>query len=129
MKMSSEEFNKILAGIPNKELVEKIHNHLTDMCKNREVFTMTIPPDPYRDFDILLGELIRRFNKQSLPVEAQVNQATCGFCKDCKFWDDENVECTKDIVWVLSQNSYLKINDLKTQHYFGCTQFESKLSG
>lgn len=70
--MSSEEFNKILAGIPNKELVEKIHNHLTDMCKNREVFTMTIPPDPYRDFDILLGELIRRFNKQSLPVEAQV---------------------------------------------------------
>lgn len=76
--MSSEEFNKILAGIPNKELVEKIHNHLTDMCKNREVFTMTIPPDPYRDFDILLGELIRRFNKQSLPVEAQVMQKPAG---------------------------------------------------
>lgn len=62
-------------------------------------------------------------------LEPQVNQATCGYCKDCKFWDDENVECTKDIVWVLSQNSYLKINDLKTQRYFGCTQFESKLSG
>lgn len=44
------------------------------------------------DFTRAIAEII------SLPVEPPVSQATCGFCKDCKFWDAENAECTNDVI-------------------------------
>ena len=75
--MKTEEFNAILKDTSDETLINRVQHGLTKMCVNREVFTMSIPPDPERDFDILLGELIRRY-KLRLPVEAGVKPATCG---------------------------------------------------
>lgn len=80
-------------------------------------------------FDIIWEYIEKEYENISSQLGPVVSQATCGFCKDCKNWDTENVECTKDIIWIVNKECYLKINDLKTQNYFGCTQFESKLSG
>ena len=66
--------------------------------------------------------------KLSTPVEPEVSQATCGFCKDCKFWDVENVECTNEVIFI-DKNGFGFISDLKTQNYFGCVKYVSKLSG
>ena len=59
-------------------------------------------------------------------VEAGV-MPICGYCKDCKHWNAENVECENDIIWLnRPKGVFFNISDLKTQDWFGCVRFESK---
>lgn len=66
--------------------------------------------------------------KESIPIEPPVKPATCGYCKDCKFWNTENAECTNDVIFINKEIAIGYISDFKTQNFFGCIKFESKLS-
>lgn len=61
--MSSEEqFRARQAEMPDKELSEKCRKLVSDVCKDPRKWTMTVPPQ-VDDSDMILCELIRRFNK------------------------------------------------------------------
>lgn len=62
-------------------------------------------------------------------VDSQV-KPVCGYCKDCKFWNQENLECENDIIWLnKDKNVSFNISDLKTNKFFGCVRFEQKKKG
>jgi len=59
--------------------------------------------------------------------EIRIKKGICGHCKDCKYWDTENIECKNDVIWLSKPKGvYFKINDLKTQDWFGCVLFEKR---
>lgn len=87
--MKTEEFNEKIKAIPNKELAAMAHWHLETLCNTGgHSFTMTVPPR-IDDTDIVLSELITRFEallqannielKQpvmlSLPTVAELREA------------------------------------------------------
>lgn len=72
--------------------------------------------------EIILGLM----DKASIPLDKPVKPA-CGYCKDCKFWKQESLECKNDIIWLnKDKNIFFNISDLKTNTFFGCVRFESK---
>jgi hypothetical protein len=65
--MTHEEFKKQLEAIPNLELAEKAQSALSKLCSTGGAsFTMTVPPR-VDDTDMILSELIKRFELLSLP--------------------------------------------------------------
>lgn len=61
--MNSEQFNAMLSNIPNDELIEKAKNIVSKLCETGgRSFTMTVPVR-LDDTDIILSELIRRFEQ------------------------------------------------------------------
>lgn len=65
--MTYEEFQKQLEAIPNLELAEKAQSALSKLCSTGgSSFTMTVPPR-LDDTDMILSELIKRFELLSLP--------------------------------------------------------------
>lgn len=58
MLESSEEKRCTLS---DKELVEAIHQLVSKQCKTGDAWLMTIPVDFNRDSDMLISELIKRF--------------------------------------------------------------------
>ncbi len=125
--METREFNAILKDISDEVLISGVQHGLTKMCVNREVFTMTIPPDPERDFDILLGELIRRY-KLSLPVELPVKPATCETCLYCKEMRDGSFDCKHpDMLGCIQLIDMAVASYPQNNHkLFGCNQHKSK---
>ena len=104
------------------------------MCKRndyeviKEIMTDSWHPDINTD------EKIRekKFNewlqeKLANQLESQVEPVACGYCKDCKFWNVENIECTNDVIHI-NKEAIGFVDDLKTQNWFGCVNFESKPS-
>jgi hypothetical protein len=63
--MSTEEFNKALSEIPDKELRIRCKDQLSNLCRSGgKSFTMTVPPE-ITDTDMLLLELLLRFDRYS----------------------------------------------------------------
>ncbi len=61
IKMSNEEFKAKLEAIPNFELAEIAQKALNKLCSTGgQSFTMTVPPR-IDDTDIILSEVIKRF--------------------------------------------------------------------
>lgn len=70
-------------------------------------------------------------------VKPQGEPTVCehGVCVDCKHWDKQNVECSKEFVWLYSNaNNPLErermamLNDCRTAENFYCAAFTSKQS-
>lgn len=85
-------------------------------------------------YEIIQVEIERNISNR---LEKLVKQVACGYCKDCKFWNDKSAECTNDIIWLNSDmqtkktkrsKTFYNISDLKTNLNFGCIRFESKPS-
>ena len=65
--MTHEEFRQQLKEVPNLELAEKAQSALSKLCSTGgKSFTMTVPPR-LDDTDMVLSELISRFELMSLP--------------------------------------------------------------
>ena len=74
MARTEEELNKQLATIPNQELHEQCRDLLSNICmEGMKAFTMSIPP-MVDDSDMLLGELINRFEAQITRLEEMRSQ-------------------------------------------------------
>ena len=65
-------------------------------------------------------------NYKSFPLDAGVKPA-CGYCNDCKFWEEKSLECKNDVIWLnKDKNIFYNISDLRTDYFFGCIRFKSK---
>jgi hypothetical protein len=63
--MTHEQFKLQVQAIPNKELVEMAKDAISKLCKTgARSFTMTVPPR-IDDTDIILTEIIIRFDNLS----------------------------------------------------------------
>ncbi len=59
--MAHEEFQEKVKAIPDQELVEMAQKELSKLCSTGgQSFTMTVPPR-IDDTDIILSEVIKRF--------------------------------------------------------------------
>lgn len=47
--------------LSNSELVEKVSDKMSEICKDPNKFVMHIPPRMNEDFDMLVSELCNRF--------------------------------------------------------------------
>jgi hypothetical protein len=57
-----EQLQEKLAVIPDAELIEKVEQWVTKLCDtDGRAWSLRVPPDPLRDPDLLISELIRRF--------------------------------------------------------------------
>ena len=66
--MTHEEFKTQLEAIPNLELAEKAQSALSKLCSTGgQSFTMTVPPR-LDDIDMILSEVIKRFELLHLEV-------------------------------------------------------------
>lgn len=62
--MTHEEFQKQIHSMPDRKLIESASLALEQLCKTgAKSFTMTVPPR-LNDTDILLSEIIRRFEER-----------------------------------------------------------------
>lgn len=74
--MTHEEFQKQLEAIPNLELAEKAHSALSKLCSTGgRSFTMTVPPQ-IDDTDMVLSEVIRRFELLHLDAVQNATERT-----------------------------------------------------
>lgn len=59
--MTTEQFEKKQAEMPNEELYNLVQEQLSKLCKTGgKSLTMNVPPQ-VDDFDMLVSELLRRF--------------------------------------------------------------------
>ena len=66
--MTHKEFKAKIEAIPNLELAEKAQSALSKLCSTGgQIFTMTVPPR-LDDTDIILLEVIKRFELLHLEV-------------------------------------------------------------
>jgi len=57
-------FRQQQEDMSDNELLQEVHQQLTELCKSGgQSFTMTVPPS-VKDFDMLISELIRRFKEK-----------------------------------------------------------------
>lgn len=65
MKQTSEEFIAEVKAIPDAELIQMATSAISKLCMHGDrAFTMTVPPRK-DDTDIVLSEIIQRFEKLS----------------------------------------------------------------
>ena len=55
-----------LCTLTNKELLEKISNHMTELYEVGSIPTRHIPARPNEDFDLLIGELMVRYHRVAI---------------------------------------------------------------
>ena len=53
-----------LCTLTDEELIKKIDQQTDDMFRSQKVPSRNIPARPNEDYDLLVGELIMRFNKR-----------------------------------------------------------------
>ena len=51
--------------LTDKELIELVDNHVDNMYKTGRIPRRHLPAKPNSDFDLVLGELLQRFNNLS----------------------------------------------------------------
>jgi len=67
-------FDRKLHGMSDEDLIAKVDEWNSKLCESRgEAWMLSIPPDPKRDPDLLISELIRRFKGQRDAVDRLVN--------------------------------------------------------
>lgn len=76
--MTEEILKRQLAAIPDAELLENCENFLLEICKTGQRPYFSIPPY-YRDFDMQISELYRRFkmySESAALIEAKAKEVT-----------------------------------------------------
>lgn len=64
MRITQEELDRQLSGIPDEVLIEKSRAILSDWCAGGKKFTMSVPPTKNCP-DLIVAELIERFKRYS----------------------------------------------------------------
>ena len=67
-------FDRKLHGQSDEELIDRVDSWVRQLCETGgSAWTLSIPPNPTRDPDLLISELIRRFKGQRDAVDRLVN--------------------------------------------------------
>lgn len=77
--MTHEQFQEIVHSISDSELIYATKMQISEMCKTgARSFTMTVPPRT-NDTDIILSELVRRFEEKVISKPEQERYLVQGF--------------------------------------------------
>lgn len=59
-----------LCTLTDQELIEKVDQLTDEMCQTQKIPSRHVPARPDKDYDLLVGELLVRFDKLVNPEDA-----------------------------------------------------------
>ena len=84
-----------LCTLTDEELIKKIDEQTDNMFRSQQVPVRHIPAQPNNDYDLLVGELIMRFNERKEPRSTLFSKVytkeECGKIKEDTFPNKEEI--------------------------------------
>ena len=114
------------ANLPaeRKKIMKELTEQQKELLKVAQLSTSELPKK-HKELHKMIWDAYEAGTK-AIQMQAKV-KPVCGYCKDCKFWKQESLECKNDIIWLnKDKNVSFNISDRKTNKFFGCVRFEIK---